>query len=181
MASSHVRLHRQDTAVWTELATSRDCLRLKISKQFVQSRNAVWTESCLVLTQFTIRTQRGYLLWCYLETGSRVVHKCFHTAEEMAVAESKRGCGEPEVLNAGCRRCITGIVIKAEDDSRRPSSCNASQLSPFLVLLFKVNEYTSAHNLFWQIYGQHSPAEVHFAITTTDSDMTLYETEKLYQ
>ena len=37
---------------------------------------------CLVLTQFPIRTQRGYLLWRHLETGSRLVHKCVHTADK---------------------------------------------------------------------------------------------------
>ena len=62
MASSH---RRQD-----ETVLSCRCSRCELNwpqvktfefwKSFVQSRNAVWTESCLVLTQFTIRSMVTY-------------------------------------------------------------------------------------------------------------------------
>ena len=71
MPSSHCR-HRQDKTVgdW------------KIWNSFVQSRNAVWTDTCLVLTQFSIRNVVIPIVMSYLETRSRLVHKCVHTADE---------------------------------------------------------------------------------------------------
>ena len=89
MASSH-REHWQDKTVlscrcsWCELNWWRDktVCDWKFQNNFVKPRNVVWTESCLVLTHFPIRMQRGYLLWRHLETGSRLVHKCIHTADK---------------------------------------------------------------------------------------------------
>ena len=48
------------SVVWTELATSQDCRRLKISKHFrlvvkCDVNWVMWTESCLVLTLFPVR------------------------------------------------------------------------------------------------------------------------------
>jgi len=53
------------------------------------------------------------------------------TCEEIAVTESKEDARSVEFVGWG----IMGLVIKARDDWRdveRPSSCNASQLPPFL-------------------------------------------------
>ena len=47
---------------------------------FVQSRNAAWSESCLVRP--SSNSQRGYLLWRHLEAGSILVHKCVHTVDK---------------------------------------------------------------------------------------------------
>ena len=50
------------SAVWTELATSQDCRRLKISKQFcpVSKCGVNWVLS------FPIHTQCGYQLWRHI-------------------------------------------------------------------------------------------------------------------
>jgi len=50
------------------------------------------------------------------------------------VAASKGGCGSVEFVSY----CITVVVIKVENDCcdvGRPSSCIASQLPPFLIII----------------------------------------------
>jgi len=65
------------SAVWTELATSQDCRRLKISKQFCPDAKCGvnWVLSCPGRFQFAT-----WLL--IVTTESRLVHKCVHTADE---------------------------------------------------------------------------------------------------
>ena len=70
------------SAVWTDLATSQDCRRLKISKQFCPVSKC-GVNRVLSCPDPVSNSQRGYLLWRhYLETGSRLVLKCVHTTDE---------------------------------------------------------------------------------------------------
>ena len=67
------------SAVWTELAISQDCRRLKISKQFcpVSKCGVNWVLSC---PDPVCNSQN--MVTSYLVTGSRLVHKCVHTAHK---------------------------------------------------------------------------------------------------
>ena len=127
MASSH-REHRQDKTVLSCLVSVHgvnwigDKTRLSATENFetLLSSNAVWTESCLVLTQFPIR---------YLETGSRVVHKCVHTADktklfclryiEICLRLSRTQFTPPTrqdrtVLSCQCSRCELAIRLSVD-------------------------------------------------------------------
>ena len=92
MPSSHCR-HRQDktvlsylvlsaSAVRTEMATSQDCRRLKISKQFCRVSKC-GVNRVLSCPDPVSNSQGGYLLWRHIwKLGSRLVHKCVHTTDE---------------------------------------------------------------------------------------------------
>jgi len=67
--------------VWTELETSQDCRRLKISKQFcpVAKGSVNWVLSC---PDPFFNSQCGHLLWRHIWKLGHEVHKCVHTADK---------------------------------------------------------------------------------------------------
>ena len=73
------RLVLSVSTVWTELVTRQDCLQLKILKQFcpVSKCGVNRVLSCFQLFATWLPTVTSYL-----ENGSRLLHKCVHTADK---------------------------------------------------------------------------------------------------
>ena len=101
---------------WRQVKTAGDW---KFRNRFVRSRNAVWTEYCLVLTHFPIFATWLLVVTPYLETGSRLVHKCVHTADKTG-----QNCSVSNILKTVCdcrelsshhrqdktrRSCVVGV------------------------------------------------------------------------
>ena len=144
MASSHHEYRQHKTvfsclvlsvfAVWTELATSQDCLRLKISKQFCPCLE-MRCELSLVLSWPSYQFATWLpILTSYLETGSRLVHKCVHTADKFGqncsvsnilktvcdcrqLSSHRRHRQDKKVLSCRCRWCELGIIHTSSEIS----------------------------------------------------------------
>ena len=90
---------------------SQDCQRLKISKQFcpVSNGGVNWVLFC---PDPVSSSQRRYLLWRHLETGSRLVHKCVYTADETG------------------QNCSVSDILKTTDNCLRLSPTQFTPLTP---------------------------------------------------
>ena len=103
MASSHrvSCLVLSVFAVWTELVTRQDCLRLKISKQFcpVSKCDMSWLSWVLSCPDPVSNSHTTWLpmVTSYLETGSRLVLKCVHTTDK-----TRQNCSVSNILKTVC-------------------------------------------------------------------------------
>ena len=134
-------------AVWTELATSGDCRRLKISKQFcpVSKCGVNWVLSCPHPVSNSHATWLP-IVTSYLETGSRLVHRCTHTADK-----TRQNCSVSNILKTVCD-CRELSSHRRQDKTRLVLSCRRCELGVTVTITVSfINSWTNVNHITsWQ-------------------------------